>query len=56
MEKFFSLDWFKQRVESSVDRILDERIGARIESMLDKLDGNVPNKVDKDLVEVLLSQ
>jgi len=53
MEKFFSLEWFKQRVESSVDRILDERIGARIESMLDRLDGNVPVEVDKDLVKTL---
>jgi len=53
MEKFFDLEWFKQRVESSVDRILDERIGARIESMLDRLDGNIPVEVDKDLVKAV---
>jgi len=39
MEKFFSLEWFKEKMESSVDRALDERIGAKIDALIDQVGG-----------------
>jgi len=39
MEKFFSLDWFKQKMESAVDKALDERIGAKIDALIDQVGG-----------------
>jgi hypothetical protein len=33
MEKFFSLEWFKERIESSVDRALDARINAQLDQV-----------------------
>jgi hypothetical protein len=34
MEKFFSLEWFKQRIENSVDKMLEERIKAKLDSII----------------------
>ena len=34
MEKFFSLDWFKAKMESAVERQLDERIGRKLDALL----------------------
>jgi len=50
MEKFFSLEWFKERLESSVDRVLDERIGAKIDALihLAEGDGDIPRGVGKE--------
>ena len=36
-KEFMSLDWFKQRIENSVDKVLDERIANKIDKVLDKL-------------------
>jgi len=40
MEKFFSLNWFKQKMETAVDRVLDTRIDKMIEKLAD--DDNQP--------------
>jgi len=41
---WMSLDWFKKRVENSVDRVLDERIAKKVDKVLDKL---MESKVEK---------
>jgi hypothetical protein len=42
MEDFFSLEWFKARIENATDKALDERIGAKIDKVLDQLIGGEP--------------
>jgi hypothetical protein len=36
-KEFMSLSWFKEKVENSVERVLDERIAKKIDKVLDKL-------------------
>ena len=42
MKDFFSLDWFKERIEHVTDEALKEKIGAKLDVMLDKLIAGEP--------------
>lgn len=54
MEDFFSLDWFKKRIESATDKALDERIGAKIDKVLDKLIPEETATVERPTVAIKL--
>jgi len=54
MEKFFSLEWFKEKIESSVDRVLDARIASKIDQLIDNVDESIPNTIQKPYLHVKL--
>jgi len=37
MEKFFSMDWFKKALESSIDRVVEGHLGSKMNEFIDKV-------------------